>query len=317
MSHSRRKIALIGAGFVGTSFIAAAIQNQIAAEYGIIDLNVTKLEGNVLDFEDSLANHEMGSAVKVYDFKDLKDVSVIVITAGRPQKPGETRLEMVNDNARIMADIARKVKASGFNGVTVINANPVDVMTYVYAHVTGFEKNRVISSGTALETSRFKFEIAKQLGLNASAVSALVFGEHGDSSLYTTDYVSIEGIPYKEYTKDMKISEQELLDMMQRVRRKAYEIINHKGSTFYGIGATTAHLVRMIVEDARRVTSVGAYLNGEYGQKDLFIGVPAVLGINGVEKVVELDLKPEVKKQFDESARILKENIAKALEAIK
>jgi L-lactate dehydrogenase len=185
-NYKTRKVALIGTGAVGTSFIYSAINTGLAQEYLLIDLNKEFAEGQALDLEDAGA-YSTSKFTKIVagDYKDLKEIDLIVITAGRPQKDGETRLDMVADNAKIMKGIAEQVVKSGFNGITLIASNPVDVMTPVYQKVTGFDEGKVISSGTSLDSSRLRVELSKVLEVNSGAIKAYVVGEHGDSSVST------------------------------------------------------------------------------------------------------------------------------------
>ncbi|OYD26757.1 L-lactate dehydrogenase [Mycoplasma testudineum] len=316
MNHTikSKKVAVIGTGLVGTSFMAAAHLMGLAAEYGIIDINEQKAGANAMDLEDSLSVMDSGRTTKLYNYSDLKDADVIVITAGRPQKHGETRLELLVDNAKIMKSIAESVKKSGFNGVTVINSNPVDVMTGIYAKVTGFDKNKVISSGTALEASRFVQEVASRFNLNPATVKGAVLGEHGDSSVSVFESINAGGVPYADLNKNKIISKADEDIIQENVRRKAYKIIEGKGSTFYGVGAVTAKLVRAIINDEHSVHCVGAYLTGQYGVKDIYFGTPAVLGSNGIQQILEVSLTDEKMKLVKKSAEIVKtafESVAK------
>lgn len=313
MKKTQRQIAVIGTGLVGTAFIAAAQTMGLAAVYGLIDVNRKLAAANVKDFEDAAPLFSAGHQVKLMDYADLKDVDVIVITAGRTHKQGETRLDLTVDNAKIMAEIARNVKAGGFKGIAVINANPVDVMAYVFAKYSGFDPSRVISSGTLLESSRLKHEIATRLNVSSAAVQALVLGEHGDSSVAVFETASVNGIPYSQLAKAHKITKADEDEMQTTVRRKGFVIWEGKGSTSFGIGANTARLVKAILDDEQAVYPVGAYLNGEYGLKDVYLGVPALIGANGVERVYELELSAEKHAQLQQSAGVLQESIRLAL----
>lgn len=300
------KIVLIGAGAVGCSFLYAAMNQGLATKYGIIDAFPETRDGNVLDLEDAIASLPRTYDVYASDYEDIKDADFIVITAGRPQKHGETRLEMLFDNAKIMKDIAQKVKASGFNGITIIVANPVDVMTTIYFDETGFPKNKVIGSGTILDTARLKREIGKRIGIAPKSVTAYVMGEHGDSSMIPYSSITIGGVPFSEFEKEAGLSKDNYATELEKpISRKAYEIINRKRATFYGIGAAITSIIRAIQEDSREILVVGANLDGEYGFKGVNIGVPAVISKNGIEKVITIKLTPEEKAKFDHSLNIV------------
>jgi L-lactate dehydrogenase len=218
MKKTTNKVVLVGAGAVGTSFLYSAINQGIAEEYGIIDINPAGAEGNMMDLED--AGAALNSPIKITHggYEQVKDADVVVITAGRPQKEGETRLEMVEDNAKIMKTIADEIKSNGFNGVTIIASNPVDVLTTVYQEVTGFDKNKVISSSCSLDSSRLKIELGKILNVSPKAIGAFVLGEHGDSSVSTLEHGTIQGIPFKEIlTKECNIDQKGCEELHERV----------------------------------------------------------------------------------------------------
>ncbi|MDW2933752.1 L-lactate dehydrogenase [Mesomycoplasma ovipneumoniae] len=300
------KIALIGAGNVGNSFLYAAMNQGLASEYGIIDINPDFAEGNAFDFEDASASLLRPFSVRRYEYSDLKDADFILITAGRPQKPGETRLQLVADNIRIIRDIAFKVKESGFSGITVIASNPVDVITRAYRDASGFSDQKVIGSGTILDTARLQFEIAKRLKIAPNSVQAYVMGEHGDSSFVAYSNIKIAGECFCHFSEltgiDSSNYEKEL---EYPVSRRAYEIINRKRATFYGIGAALARIVSNIIQDTKNILIVGANLRGQYGFDGVNIGVPAVLGANGIEKIIEITLNDKEKEKFAKSVEIV------------
>lgn len=319
MKKTTNKVTLIGCGAVGSSFMYSAINRGIAEEYVLIDAFPNVGEGNAMDFED--ANSFMDNpyvSVKAGDYSELKDTDVLVITAGRPQKEGETRLEMVSDNARIMKEIAENVVKSGFTGITVIASNPVDIMTYVYAKITGFEKSKVISSGTSLDSSRLQHDIASKIGVSPKSVQAYVLGEHGDSSVMSMSNAKIGGVPLIDFKKEYDFSSsKELKEIQERVSRKAYEIINRKRATFYGIGAALADITKAILRDEHKVMAVSPYLDGQYGHKDVYAGTPCIIGDKGIEKILEFPISSKEKKDLDKSISVLKDFTIKAFNSIK
>lgn len=313
----KRRVALIGCGAVGSSFVYSAINQGLAQEYLLIDVNQALAEGTVLDLEDAASATVNSFTIKTATYSELKNMDIIVITAGRPQKPGETRLDMVADNARIMKTIAQEVKKSGFKGVTIIAANPVDIMTTVYQKVTGFDIHKVIGSGTILDTLRLKNFLGKKINVNPRSVSAYVIAEHGDSSFVPWSAVTVANKSIKQQIEEKRITTKDLEQIRNEVVNRAYEIIKLKRATFYGIGVALALLVKTIFEGQNTVLVAGGYLNGEYNQKGFYIGVPLIIDEHGWTKVVQLPLTQHEKILFDKSCEILKESLKVALEAIK
>lgn len=299
------KVALIGSGAVGTSFLYSAINQGLASEYGIIDVNEAGRDGNVLDLEDAIASVPKEFKIYATDYKHLGEFDYIVIAAGRPQKPEETRLQMVQENVKIMKDIASRIRDSGFKGITFICANPVDVLTYAYLKETGFDKTKVIGSGTVLDTARLKLAIAKDMKVATSSVEgAYVIGEHGDSSVTTYSTIEIANTHISKLgSKYTPENYEETLEKF--VARKAYEIINRKRATFYGIGAAMARLLQAVIQDEGSVLVCGSMLEGEYGLRDVVMGVPCVLGKNGIERVVEVNLNAKEKEKLMNSYKII------------
>jgi len=312
------KIVLIGSGAVGTSFVYSAINQGLAQEYGIIDIAKEVAVGHAMDLEDALpVVHRPARAVYTGDYDIVRDADVLVITAGRPQKDGESRLRMIEDNVKVMANIAGQVKEQGFNGITVIASNPVDIMTYAYQRATGFDPARVLSSSCTLDTSRLKLEMSKSFSVSPHSIGAFVVGEHGDSSVSTFANATIHGIPITEKMyQDVGLDAEARKAMHTRIYRKAYEIISRKRATYYGIGATLAEVVRSIIRDEKLVLATGALLQGEYGHRDVYAGVPCVVGAKGIERTYEFPLSDEEKAQFDQSVTILKENADRAMDAV-
>ncbi len=312
-----KKIILIGSGAVGNSFLYSAINRGIAQEYGIIDVNEKVAEGNVLDMEDVIGTSSQPFNIFHAKYSDCKDADIVVITAGRPQLPGETRINMVEGNSKIMKTIATEIKKSGFNGITVIASNPVDILTYVYQKITGFDKNKVVGSGTSLDTARFVRLLSQELNIAPQSIQAYVIGEHGDSSVSVFSSATISGSPLSDFIKEGKIDPKKFPEIHDKVYKKAYEIINRKGATFYGIGSALANICENILINSRRVVLVGAYLEGQYKNKGLYTGVPVIIGINGIDSIIEVPLSNEEQIKFDESCKLVSKVILKAEAAIK
>lgn len=315
--YRTRKIALIGAGAVGTSFLYSAMNRGIADKYGIIDINKDGALGNKLDLEDASATNLYNWKTFVLDYKDLTDYNVLVITAGRPQKPGETRLDMIADNARIMKTIAENVKKSGFAGITIIASNPVDVLTTIYQDVTGFESRKVIGSGTSLDSARLQVAIAERLNIAPQSIDAYVLGEHGDSSVSAFSSATVGGKSIQFFFDKYGVDKEEQKVIHMQTWSKAYDIIGLKRATFYGIGSALAGLAEAVIHNTKQVYACGAKLEGEYGYSGFYTGTPAVIGAKGISDIIEIEMNEEEKAQFDKSSKTLQEAIKVAREAIK
>lgn len=304
----KNKVILVGDGAVGSSFAYASTILGIGRELGIIDINEKKAEGDAIDLSDALSFSNPKDIYKA-NYSDCKDASVVVITAGSPQKPGETRLDLVDKNLKIFKGMIESIVKSGFNGVFVVASNPVDILTYATWKYSGFPAGKVIGSGTALDSSRFKKEISNLVGVDPRSVNAYILGEHGDTEFPVWSHTNIGGLPLYEWVKTFgdDLDEVELLKTFDRVKNTAYEIIDKKGATFYGIGMALAKLVQAILNDENSIYPVSAYLDGEYGLHDIFIGTPAIINKNGIKWVIEVPLTDTENERMQESARLLKE----------
>ena len=308
----KRKLVLVGTGFVGMS-MAYAILSQGAAsgvsELVLIDVLKDKAIGEAMDLCHGLPCSSSHMEIKAGDYSECEDADLVVITAGLNQKPGQTRLELAGANAKIMKDITMQVVNSGFKGIFLIASNPVDLMTKVVQEVSKFPTGRVIGSGTALDTARLRFMVGEYLNVSNKNVHAYIMGEHGDSSFVPWEhaYVGCKRVIdiFKDAGKDMA----DLDKIHIEVRDAAYEIINRKKATYYGIGLGLAKIVKTIMNDTNEILTVSAYLNGEYGQEDIYIGVPAIVNSNGAREILNLELSPENQDKLNSSAKILRENM--------
>ncbi|RLK63625.1 L-lactate dehydrogenase [Atopobacter sp. AH10] len=311
-----KKIILVGDGAVGSSYAYALVLQNIGQELGIIDIAKEKTEGDALDLSHALA---FNSPKKIYaaDYADCKDAEVVCITAGAPQKPGETRLDLVNKNIRIFKGVIKQIMDSGFDGILLIAANPVDILTYAAWKFSGLPKERVIGSGTSLDSARFRQTLAEELDVDARNVHGYILGEHGDTEFPVWSHANVGGLQIYEWVKNHpEINEQRMVELFFEVRDAAYTIIEKKGATFYGIGATLARITRAILDDENAILPLSVYLNGEYGESDIFIGVPAVIGNSGIKRVIEIPLNDSEQAKMKESAATLKGVLQKALEEL-
>ncbi|MBQ9458174.1 MAG: L-lactate dehydrogenase [Bacilli bacterium] len=301
-----RKAAIIGCGFVGSASAFALMDKKLFSELVLIDANREKAEGEAMDLSHGLPYLY---PMKVYagGYEDLKDAAVIVITAGASQKPGETRLDLIHKNVGIMKSIIGEIKKVGVEGILLIVANPVDILTHVALKESGLPTNRVFGSGTVLDTARFKYLLSERLNVDARNVHAVVIGEHGDSELCVWSVANISGIPLSDFAELRGIThhEVEMERIYTEVRDSAYEIIARKGATYYGIARAVARICSCIVNNENTMLPVSVELNGTYGLSGLALSIPSLVGINGVEKVLELPLNVREKRQLKESADAL------------
>lgn len=306
MSKNHQKVVLVGDGAVGSSYAFAMAQQGIAEEFAIVDIIKERTEGDAMDLEDATA---FTAPKNIYsaDYDTCKDADLVVITAGAPQKPGETRLQLVDKNLKIIKSVVEPIVKSGFDGIFLVAANPVDILTYAVQKLSGFPKNKVIGSGTSLDSARLRVALGKKLHVDPRDVIANIMGEHGDSEFAAYSSATVGGKPLLDIAKDEGISEDELLKIEDDVRNKAYEIINRKGATFYGVATALMRISKAILRDENSVLPIGAPMNGEYGLNDLYIGTPAVVNASGVAKVIEVPLNDREKKAMTDSAKQLEE----------
>ena len=306
MSKNHQKVVLVGDGAVGSSYAFAMAQQGIAEEFAIVDIIKERTEGDAMDLEDATA---FTAPKNIYsaDYDTCKDADLVVITAGAPQKPGETRLQLVDKNLKIIKSVVEPIVKSGFDGIFLVAANPVDILTYAVQKLSGFPKNKVVGSGTSLDSARLRVALGKKLHVDPRDVIANIMGEHGDSEFAAYSSATVGGKPLLDIAKDEGISEDELLKIEDEVRNKAYEIINRKGATFYGVATALMRISKAILRDENSVLPIGAPMNGEYGLNDLYIGTPAVVNASGVAKVIEVPLNDREKKAMAGSAKQLEE----------
>jgi len=297
---------LVGDGAVGSSYAYAMALQGIAEEFGIIDVVKERTEGDALDLLDA-TGYTYPKKIYSAEYSDCKDADLVVITAGAPQKPGETRLDLVNKNLRILSTIVKPVVDSGFQGIFLVAANPVDILTYATWKFSGFPKERVLGSGTSLDTARLRVAMADLTGIkDPRSMHAYIMGEHGDSEFAAYSSASIGSLPFLDWAKEHDVSKETLDKIEDDVRNKAYEIINKKGATFYGVAAALARISKAILRDEDTVLPVSAYMDGQYGINDVYIGTPAVVCADGIKQVIEVPLNEEEQTKMTESAKTLK-----------
>lgn len=296
------KIAIIGAGAVGSHIAFALLTRDLPVNIILIDKNEDLEEGQFLDLRDTTLFTK--GNIRRGDFPDARDADIIINTAGAAQKPGESRTELTSRNIAILRAIKNDIGEINKNTVVLMVANPVDILTYIAAKEWGLPRGQVFGSGTLLDSARLKWHIAEKSGLHPSAVEGMVLGEHGESEFVAWSQVKIAGVVATESplcTPEMRI------ETAKAVREEAGAIINRKGATYFGIAVCVAEIVATIIADDKKVLPVSAPLQGEYGISEMALGVPAVVGNRGVERVLEIPLTEEEKQKLAASAAALKE----------
>ena len=302
-----RKLVLVGTGMVGMS-MAYALENQGGInELVLIDVLKDKATGEAMDLNHGLAYAPSKMSIKSGEYDECKDADIVVITAGLAQKPGQTRLELAQTNAKIMKDITEQVIKSGFNGIFVVASNPVDLMTYVVSKVSGFPKNKVIGSGTVLDTARLRYLIGERLNVSEKNIHAYIMGEHGDSSFVPWSHSYVGCKKLLDIMKERGESADVLKQIYTDVQQSAYEIIEKKRATYYGIGMGLSKIVKTILNNGKEILTVSTKLEGEYGHDEIFIGAPAIINSDGVQELLNLPLTKEEQAKFDHSCDVLTE----------
>ena len=307
MMNDSKKVAIVGIGMVGMSFAYSMLNQDICDELCLIDINKERARGEAADLSHGLPFAP--SSMKIYagEYEDCADMDLVVICAGAPQLEGETRRDLLQKNYKVFKTIVKPVVESGFKGVFLVASNPVDVMTKVVLDLSGFPPEKVLGTGTTLDTARLRYMMSDYFKLNPRNVHAYVIGEHGDSEFVAWSNAQISVLPVSQLENYNENMMSVLMKIAVSVRDSAYEIIKAKKATYYGIGMVLSRLTRAILNDENSVFTVSAYLNGQYDEKNIYIGVPAVINRNGVREILELSLNSEEKRKFKHSADILKE----------
>ncbi|MFZ5814682.1 MAG: L-lactate dehydrogenase [Bacillota bacterium] len=301
------KIVLIGCGAVGSTFAYTVLLRGLATELVVIDANQEKAAGDVLDLNHGLLLAQP-MRIAVGDYPDCAGAEIVVITAGAAQRPGETRIDLMNRNVAIFDSIIKQVVRYNQDGILLIATNPVDILTQVALKLSGWPKQRVIGSGTLLDSSRFRYLIGERLGVDPRSVHGSIIGEHGDSEVAVWSSASVGGVPLDHPSAGERwhLSPQERDQIYEETRTAAYKIIQKKGATYYAIALALARICEAILSDQRSVLPVSSYLEGYHGIHGVCLGVPSVVGRKGVEELVEVPLTDEEERALRDSAAKLK-----------
>lgn len=303
-----KKIAIVGTGFVGMSFAYALLCEGICDELVLLDINREKAIGEAMDLNHGLAFAKTNMKIFAGEYTDCHDADMVVICAGVSQKPGEDRISLLKRNQAVFESIISPILSSGFQGIFLVATNPVDIMTRMVQHLSGFDSARVIGSGTTLDTARLRYLLGAYLSVDPKNVHAYVIGEHGDSEMVPWSQAIVGTKPIREVVAEHQaFSENDLQNIATEVRRAAYQIIEAKGATYYGIGLSLVRIVKAVFGGENSILTVSARLDTSDGIGNVYAGVPCILGRDGVREVLRLKLEEKEKEEFLQSCRKLKE----------
>ena len=307
--NDNRKVILIGTGMVGMSYAYALLNQNACDELVLIDLDRQRAEGEAMDLNHGLAFS--GSHMKIYagDYSDCANADIVVICAGVAQKPGESRLDLLQRNTRVFQSIIDPVTESGFNGIFLVATNPVDIMTRVTCALSGFNPRRVLGTGTGLDTARLRYLLGEYFSVDPRNIHAYVMGEHGDSEFVPWSQAMLATKPILTICEESggRFCTEDMEKITEEVRGAAQKIITAKKATYYGIGMALVRITRAIFGNESSVLTVSAMLRGEYGQSNVFVGAPCIVGRNGIQRTLTLSLNDQELEQFRTSCDTLRE----------
>ena len=310
MKHTQ-KCAVIGCGNVGATTAYSLMLSGLFNEIVLIDIDAKRAKGEAEDIAHGIP---FNSPVEIYagSYSDIDNAGIVIITAGVSQKPGETRIDLIQRNTKVFSSIIDQITSTRFDGIILVVTNPVDILTYVTIALSKFDPKRVLGSGTVLDTARLKQLMGNRLGVDARNIHTFIIGEHGDSELPVWSSANVSGIDIDSYCSNFAqdCNELTLQSTFERVRDAAYSIIEAKGATYYAIAESVKRIVTAIVRDERAILPVSALLTGQYGISDVCLGVPCVVGKNGIEEILQIPLSAEEKKRFVRSANALQNAIS-------
>lgn len=309
MAVKRVKTVICGAGNVGAAIAYGLALEQLCGEIVLTDINAEKAWAEAEDLKHALSAEHSSIRVKSGDFKECADADIVILTAAPPYQTGQTRPDMLEKAAKITESIVPQIMASGFNGFFIVVTNPVDVITALVQKLSGLPRSRVIGTGTSLDTARLKIYLSEKLHVDPASIIAFSMGEHGDSQVIPWSLVSVGSKPFGEIMRDNpeRLENFDYRKAAEEIKAVAFDIVNRKGSTTFGISAAACSIVHAIVHDSRSVIPVSAYLDGEYGESGIYAGVPAVIGINGVKELVECRLTDDELEAFRRSAAAIRD----------
>ena len=309
--RKRSKIVIVGAGMVGSATAFSLLQTGVAQELLLIDQNKDKAEGEAMDLSHGVPL-AYAVQVKAGTYEECQGADIVIITAGAAQKPGETRLDLANTNTAIMKEIIPQVVQYAPESILIVVTNPVDVLTYAALKISNFPESRVIGSGTVLDSSRLRYALSLETGVDTHNIHAYVLGEHGDTEFVAWSRAHVAGTPLAEYYEHVlgrPLDEKTKSNLARHVREAAYDVIDKKGATYYAIGLALVRIMSAILRNERSVLAVSTLMQGEFGIRDVCLSVPCVVSANGVERIVESKLTDGESEALSSSARILQETL--------
>lgn len=306
-----RKAAVIGCGFVGSASAFSLMNSGLFSELVLIDADQAKAEGEAMDISHGVP---FARQMKIYagNYDDIVDAAIIIVTAGANQKPEETRLDLVHKNVAIFKSIIPEISKRNCKGILLIVANPVDILTYTALKLSGFEENRVIGSGTVLDTARLKTQLSEHLQVDSKSIHAFIIGEHGDSEIAAWSSSNVSGISLDDFCemRGHYHHREATEEIAEKVKNSAYEIIEKKRATYYGIAMAVKRICEVIIRDEKSILPISSMMHGEYGIDDVVLSMPAIVGKNGLETKVPIELNEEEQAALKKSAETLKEVLA-------
>lgn len=316
MNIPKTKVAIVGCGLVGSTTAFSLVTQGVCDEVMMIDINEEKAYGEMLDLKDSIEYLNRNVKVLKGTYADCGDADIVVITAGAPPKMGQTRLDTLEVSAKIAKSIVQPIMESGFDGIFIVISNPVDIITHYIKELSGLPKNQVIGTGTAIDSARLKNFIADLVKVDPRSVHAYSMGEHGDSQMVPWSTVTVAGKPFYDVIADNKelVGDVDLDELVYKTTREGWEILDRKGTTYYGIGTACTGIIKAILHDENKIIPVSTYLEGEYGEHDVYAGVPTVLNRTGASDVLEIHMTPGELARFKESTALIREYTKKIME---
>ena len=314
MNTNLRKIVIIGAGHVGSHCAYSLLMQGECDELVFIDVDQEKAASHAMDIADGALFAPHPIVFRVGDYSDCKDADIVVLSAGVPRKPGQTRLDTMGDSIAVMKEIVEPLRTSGFEGILICISNPADIIADFMRKHTGFSSNKVFSTGTSLDSSRFKRTLSEEMGVDRRSIQGYCLGEHGDSQMIPFSHVTVGGKPLLELMKEQPntFGKLDLENLLYRTKMIGMDIVIGKGSTEFGIGSVLGDMVKAILHNEHRIIPVSTLLQGEYGQSDVYASVPVIIGRNGVEKIIEINMLAEENDLFGKSCDVIRKHIALA-----
>ena len=306
-----RKAVMIGCGFVGSASVFSLMQSGLFSEIAMIDADMSKAEGEAMDISHGIP---FAKQMKIYagSYDDVTDAGIVIITAGANQKPNETRLDLVNKNVAIFKQIIPEIAKRSFEWILLVVANPVDILTHVAQKLSGLPENRVIGSGTVLDTARLKYRLGEHLSVDSRSVHAFIIGEHGDSEIAVWSSANVSGIPLNDFCEMRGHFQHEkaMREIAEQVKNSAYEIIQRKHATYFGVAMAVKRICEVIVRDEKSILPVSTAMHGEHGIEDVVLSMPCIVGKDGIETKVPISLSAEEERKLKESVEILKKTMS-------